>query len=231
MGDQHTVTGFDADLNALSALTLKMGTLALEECRDSVTALVGRDTVLAQDVVARDPILDAMQIDIEERALRLVALRQPVAIDLRRAMAAMKMASNLERCGDLAKNIAKRALVMSDAKLRSPAKGSVDRMGQLVVSRLRQVMEASRDHDIDKAEQVWRRDEEVDQQYDALFRELLTFMMGDPATITASAHLLFVAKNLERIGDHATNIAELVHYQVTGDPMPGTTRPKWDSLS
>ena len=227
----HTVKAFDEDLAYLRDETLCMGEMAVSQAGAAVAAVISPDAAPAEQVINGDMQLDQAEARIEEAAVRLIALRQPVGGDLRDIISALKVAGNLERCGDLAKNIAKRALVMSDAKLRSPAKGSVDRMGQLVVSRLRQVMEASRDHDIDKAEQVWRRDEEVDQQYDALFRELLTFMMGDPATITASAHLLFVAKNLERIGDHATNIAELVHYQVTGDPMPGTTRPKWDSLS
>jgi len=227
----HTVKAYDEELRALKIQTSRMGDLAVAQARDAVQAVVGHDAALAEKVIEGDAELDAGEADVEAGAVRLIALRQPVGGDLRDIISAMKIAGNLERCGDLAKNIAKRVVVMSAAKLRSPATGSVDRMGQLVVSRLAQVMQASLAQDIELAAQVWRRDEEVDQQYDALFRELLTFMMGDPATITSSAHLLFVAKNLERIGDHATNIAELVHYQVTGDPIPGAARPKWDSLT
>ncbi len=227
---EHTVKAYDEELAFLSAETARMGRLAVAQVRDAVKAVVSGDTALGERVIDGDAELDLAEAGIEQAAVKLIALRQPVSVDLRDVISAMKIAGNLERCGDLGKNIAKRALVMSGAKLRSPATGSVERMGQLVVARLGQVMEASRDKNIELAAQVWRRDEEIDQQYDALFRELLTFMMGDPVTITASTHLLFIAKNLERIGDHATNIAELVHYQITGDPIPGATRPKWDAL-
>jgi phosphate transport system protein len=226
----HIAKAFDDDLLFLRNETSRMGDMAVSQLRDAVRSVVSSDPALAERVIEGDARLDSAEAEIEASAIRLIALRQPVSVDLRNIISAMKIAGNLERCGDLSKNIAKRALVMSGAKMRSPATGSVDRMGQLVAARLEQVVHASREQDIEAAAQVWRRDEEIDQQYDALFRELLTFMMGDPATITSSTHLLFIAKNLERIGDHATNIAELVHYQVTGDPMPGVVRPKWDSL-
>jgi len=226
----HTAKAFDDDLLFLRNETERMGELAALQLRHAMRAVVSSDPILAEKVIEKDPQLDQAEAQIEAAAIRLIALRQPVSVDLRDVISAMKIAGNLERCGDLAKNIAKRALVISGAKLRSPATGSVDRMGQLVLTRLEQVVHAARDQDIDAAGQVWQRDEEIDQQYDALFRELLTFMMGDPATITSSTHLLFIAKNLERIGDHATNIAELVHFQVTGDAMPAAERPKWDSL-
>ena len=227
---EHTVKAYGDELNNLTAEVVRLGGLAEAQVADSIVAFARRDLSVAQTVIERDEKLDTLEAEIEKKSIRLIALRQPVAQDLRRAVSAMKFAMQLERCGDLAKNIAKRALIMSDAKLRSPASGSVERMGQLVTVRLRQVVDAARDEDIALASLVWRKDEEVDQQYDALFRELLTYMMGDAATITSSTHLLFMAKNLERIGDHATNIAELVHYQVTGDPIPGLARPKWDSL-
>jgi phosphate transport system protein len=226
----HTVTAYDDDLRTLKSQVLRMGELAVSQTQDALAAVVAPDAGPAARVIAGDAQLDIAETDIENGVIRLIALRQPVGVDLRNVISALKIAGNLERCGDLAKSIAKRALVMSESKLKSPATGSVERMGRLVATRLSQVMDAARDDNLDLAAQVWSRDDEVDQQYDALFRELLTFMMGDPATITASTHLLFVAKNLERIGDHATNIAELVHYQVTGDPAPGAKRPKWDSL-
>ena len=226
----HTLKAYDEDLLNLRTEVNRMGDLAVAQAKDAVAAVIARDAGPAEKVINGDVELDLAEARIEEAAVRLIALRQPVGVDLRNIISAMKIAGNLERVGDLAKNIAKRALIMSDAKLRSPATGSVERMGQLVTARLRQVMDAARADDTELAVSVWRKDEEIDQQYDALFRELLTFMMGDPATITSSAHLLFVAKNLERIGDHATNIAELVHYEVTGDPIPGLARPKWDSL-
>jgi phosphate transport system protein len=151
-----------------------------------------------------------------------------VAVDLRRAVAAMKMASNLERCGDLAKNIAKRAIIVSETDIPPALMRPIERMGELVLKRLTAALQAYADSDLVSAGEVWSRDREVDEHYDALFRELLTYMMGDPRLIAAGAHLLFVAKNLERIGDHATNIAEIVHYQITGEQL--TARPKLETL-
>ena len=180
-------------------------------------------------VVARDDKLDEAERDIERRTIRMIALRQPVADDLRRAVAAMKVANNLERCGDLAKNIAKRALVIIESDPLTPLTRSIDRMGKLVLARLASVLDAYTRSDLERALAVWSQDDEVDEHYNSLFRELLTYMMGDPRTITACAHMLFVAKNLERIGDHATNIAEIIHYQITGDEMM-LVRPKTDGL-
>jgi phosphate transport system protein len=146
-------------------------------------------------------------------------------------MAAMKIASNLERCGDLAKNIAKRTLVLSEIEPMPALNRSIERMGRLVETRLKEVLDAYTANDAERAMEVWRRDQEVDEHYNSLFRELLTYMMGDPRTITACAHLLFVAKNLERIGDHATNIAEIVHYEITGEQVSPADRPRADDLS
>jgi phosphate transport system protein len=225
---EHTVTAFDRDLNALSAQVGQLGELAVAEAADAISALVHANAQLAAEVVERDRRLDELELEVEERVVRLMALRQPVAVDLRRAVAAMKMASNLERCGDLAKNIAKRAIIVSETDITPALMRPIERMGELVLKRLAAALQAYADSDLVSAGEVWSRDREVDEHYDALFRELLTYMMGDPRLIAAGAHLLFVAKNLERIGDHATNIAEIVHYQITGEQL--TARPKLETL-
>jgi phosphate transport system protein len=225
---EHTVTAFDRDLNALSAQVGQLGELAVAEAADAISALVHANAQLAAEVVERDRRLDELELEVEERVVRLMALRQPVAVDLRRAVAAMKMASNLERCGDLAKNIAKRAIIVSETDIPPALMRPIERMGELVLKRLTAALQAYADSDLVSAGEVWSRDREVDEHYDALFRELLTYMMGDPRLIAAGAHLLFVAKNLERIGDHATNIAEIVHYQITGEQL--TARPKLETL-
>ncbi|MET0272159.1 MAG: phosphate signaling complex protein PhoU, partial [Phenylobacterium sp.] len=207
----------------------RMGGLAEAQVADALEAVVKRDQTLAAAVITRDARLDGLAADIERKAIRLIALRQPMANDLRRTVAAMKIAANLERCGDLAKNIAKRTLVIKDAGPMSELTRPLDRMGRLVLARLKEVLDAYTSADLTRARAVWSRDDEVDQHYNSLFRELLTYMMGDPRTIEACAHLLFVAKNLERIGDHATNIAEIINYEITGDEMP-SARPKTDAL-
>ena len=161
-----------------------------------------------------------------EEGLVQVDERQPVASDLRKTLSAMKLATDLERTGDLAKNIAKRALSLAEAEPMQPLTRSIERMGKLVSMRLRDVLDAYTASEIDRAMAVWASDDEVDEHYNALFRELLTYMMGDPRTISACTPLLFMAKNLERIGDHATNIAEVIHYEITGDEITGE-RPRW----
>ena len=225
----HTVRAYDEDLDALTAELSRMGGLAEAEVADALHAITRRDLGLAQQVIARDARLDELENEVERKAIRLIAIRQPVADDLRRTVAAMKIASNLERCGDLAKNIAKRALVIAESEPITPLTRSIERMGELVAARLKDVLDAFAARDVDRAKAVWLRDNEIDEHYDSIFRELLTYMMGDPRTITSSAHLLFVAKNLERIGDHATNIAEILHYEITGIELTDE-RPKWDSL-
>jgi len=227
--NEHTVKSYEDELNALMAECARMGGLAEAQVADCLDAVVKRDRAVADSVVQRDERLDALESDIERKAIRLIALRQPMANDLRRTVGAMKIAMNLERIGDLAKNIAKRTVVIIEAEPVTPATRSIERMGRLVVSRLKEVLDAYTASEVDRAVAVWSRDDEVDEHYNSLFRELLTYMMGDPRTITACAHMLFVAKNLERIGDHATNIAEIVHYQITGDEMIGG-RPKTDAL-
>ena len=225
----HTVRAYDEDLDAITAELARMGGLAEAEVADSIRAITRRDLKLAEAVIGADVRLDALELEIERRAIRLIALRQPVADDLRRTVAAMKIAGNLERCGDLAKNIAKRALVIAEADPVTPLSASIERMGELVTGRLKEVLDALASREVDRALAVWMEDHEVDEHYDAIFRELLTYMMGDPRTITACAHLLFVAKNLERIGDHATNIAEILHYEITGVEL-ADERPKSSAL-
>ena len=228
--NEHIVRSYEDELNSLAAEVVRMGGLTEAQVADAVQGVVKRNQDLAASVVVRDDKLDEAERDIERKTIRLIALRQPVADDLRRAVAAMKVANNLERCGDLAKNIAKRTLVIVESDPLTPLTRSIERMGKLVLGRLSSVIDAYSRSDLERALAVWSQDDEVDEHYNSLFRELLTYMMGDPRTITACAHMLFVAKNLERIGDHATNIAEIIHYQITGAEMIGG-RPKTDELT
>ena len=225
--NQHTVKAYGDELNQLTAEVARMGGLAEAQVADAVESVARRDIALARAVVERDAKVDAMHRDIEKKAIRLIALRQPVASDLRKTLAAMKLSVDLERTGDLAKNIAKRALSLAETEPMQPLTRSIERMGKLVSMRLRDVLDAYTASEIDRAMAVWASDDEVDEHYNALFRELLTYMMGDPRTITAGTHLLFMAKNLERIGDHATNIAETIYYEITGQEFTGE-RPRWN---
>jgi phosphate transport system protein len=227
--NEHTVKSYEDELNTLMAECARMGGLAEAQVADALEAVVKRDKTTADSVVGRDERLDTLQKEIERKGIRLIALRQPMANDLRRTVGAIKIAAELERVGDLAKNIAKRTLVIVESDPMTPLTRSIDRMGKLVLSRLKEVLDAYTGSEVNRAIAVWSRDDEVDEHYNSLFRELLTYMMGDPRTITACAHLLFVAKNLERIGDHATNIAEIVHYEITGEEMIAE-RPKTDAL-
>ena len=219
----HTVKAFSEELDALTHEVARMGGLAETAVNESIQAVVRRDTILAQSVIERDAKIDAAQHDIEKRAIRLFALRQPFANDLRVVLTGWRIAGELERVGDLAKNIAKRTLILNQSEPIQLTK-SVDRMGRIALGQLKQVLDAYSNRDVRAAVGVWFHDDDVDAHYNSLFRELLTYMMEDPRTITSSAHLLFIAKNLERIGDHATNIAELVHYQITGQDL--ADRPK-----
>ncbi len=226
---EHIVKAYGEELNQLAAEVARMGGLVEASVSDAIDTVSQRDVHLAQTVIERDVKLDALNLEIERKTIRMIALRQPVAADLRQTVAAMKIASNLERCGDLAKNIAKRGVVLGETEPITPLTRSIERMGKLVLSRLKDVLDAYSASEVERAIGVWSRDDEVDEHYNSLFRELLTYMMGDPRTIAACAHLLFIAKNLERIGDHATNIAEIVHYEITGEDLPDE-RPKWDAL-
>ncbi len=229
--NEHIVKSYEDELNTLTAECARMGGLAEAQVADSLDAIVRRDPELALRVIGLDEKLDVLEADIERKAIRLIALRQPMANDLRRTVAAMKIATNLERCGDLAKNIAKRTMILVEAEPMTPLTRSIERMGRLVLGRLKQVLDAYTGSNDQLAISVWESDDEVDEHYNSLFRELLTYMMGDPRTITACAHLLFVAKNMERIGDHATNIAEIIHYEITGNEMISSDRPKTDALA
>ena len=224
--NEHTLKFFGEELAQLKAEVARMGGLVEAQVADAVGAVADRDVDLAQTVIGRDEKLDLLQREIEKKAIRMIALRQPVAQDLRRTVGAMKLSLNLERAGDYAKNIAKRALVITESDPMTPLTRSVERMGKLVVMRMKDALDAYTTGDLDRAVAVWKNDEEVDEHYNSLFRELLTYMMSDPRTISACAHMLFVAKNLERIGDYATSVAEIIHYEVTGDDIEGE-RPKW----
>ena len=223
--NEHTLKFFGEELAQLKAEVARLGGLAEAQVADSVEAVAKRDVALAQAVVGRDDRLDALQRDIEKKAIRLIALRQPVAQDLRRTVGALKLSLALERAGDYAKNIAKRALVIAESDPITPMTRSIDRMGKLVGARLKQSLDAYGAGDIDRAALIWSADQEVDEHYESLFRELLTYMMSDPRTIQAAAHLLFVAKNLERIGDYATTVSEILYHEVTGEELEGE-RPK-----
>lgn len=232
LGRGHTVKAFSGELEQLTADVSSMGGLAESLVSDAIEALVTRDIDLANSVVERDKKLDDMQRDIEKQILRLLALRQPMAGDLRATISALKIISDLERVGDLAKSSARRVKPLSEIE-PSALNKAVERMGRLVQGHLNQVLNAYATGKAEQAVGVWARDDDVDEHYAALFRELLTFMAEDKRLIGPGAHLLFVAKNLERIGDHATNIAEVVHFLVTGEELkrerPRGPRPELDA--
>ena len=226
----HIVKTYGDELDQLAAEVVLMGGMAESQVADAVEAVARRDVALAQNVVQRDQRLDELEKDVERKCIRLIALRQPMADDLRKTVAAMKIANSLERIGDLAKNISKRSIVISEAEPMSVLTRSIERMGKLVSSRLRDVLDAYKGGKKDLAQSVWASDTEVDEHYNAMFRELLTYMMADPRTISSCTHLLFMAKNLERIGDHATNMAEHIHFELTGEDYV-EDRPKGNTLS
>src|ERR1700679_1224191 len=225
----HIVKAFTEQLEALTTSVAQMGGLAEAQLADAVEAIARRDTALAEGAIAGDPRIDQLQQQVENQALKLLALRQPMAIDLRETLAAIKIASELERIGDLAKNIAKRAIVLNrEPPIRLTQ--SLVRMGRQALAQLKLVLDSYSDRDAAAAEAVWRQDGEIDETYNSLFRELLTYMMEDPRTIGLCTHLLFVAKNIERSGDHATNIAETVYHMVSGGHLLND-RPKADVTS
>jgi len=226
--NEHTLKFYGEELNQLKAEVARLGGLAEAQLSDAIDAVADRDVALAQTVVGRDERLDTLQRDIERKAIRMIALRQPMAQDLRRTVGALKMSLTLERAGDYAKNIAKRALVIAENEPITPMTRSIERMGRLVTARLKEALDAYTAGEPERAMKVWATDEEVDEHYNSLFRELLTYMMSDPRMIASCTHLLFIGKNLERIGDYATNIAEIIHYEVTGEEIIGD-RPKWSS--
>ena len=224
----HIVSAFDNDLQVLQSKISEMGGLAEELLSHALEAVQRRDADLAAQVVERDKALDRMEANLEQLAIRLLALRQPVAVDLRETIAALKIASTLERIGDLSKNIARRSQFLSrnqPIRLAAP----VVRMGRQTLVQLTEVLDAYTARDTALAVAVWRRDVEIDETYNSLFRELITYMMEDPRTIGMCSQLMFVAKNLERIGDHTTFIAEMAYYVVEGEPL-GDDRPKGEPI-
>jgi phosphate transport system protein len=227
---EHIVTSFDDELNNLSQKIAEMGGLAEQNVADAVAALVSRDIEKAQRVIATDERIDKLQRDIEEGAVLMIAKRQPMARDLREIMAAIHIANDLERVGDLAKNTAKRVIAIESNFGAQRLVVGVEHMAELGLTQLKEVLDAFASRDLAAARTVWERDNEIDAMYTSLFRELLTYMMEDPRNITFCTHLLFCAKNIERIGDHATNIAENLHYLITGQTMT-ETRPKQDTTS
>jgi phosphate transport system protein len=224
----HIVKAFGEALDDLTSAVARMGGIVETQVNDALTAIGRRDTALAQSVIERDLRADEAHRSIEKQAIRLLALRQPMANDLREVLAAFKMAGELERVGDLAKSVSKRTLVLNRNEPVELAR-TIERMGRIASELLNQVLDAYSRRDVQAALAVWRRDEELDSHYNSLFRELLTYMMEDVRNITSCTHLLFVAKNVERIGDHCTNVAEIVHFLITGEDI-GRDRPKSDEL-
>ena len=224
---EHIVKSYEQELNRLRSLITEMGGLVESEVALACQAVLERDDAAAASVVEADPKVDALEHQVQQYVIRMLALRQPMAQDLRLIVAGLRMTGDLERIGDYAANVAKRSLVLGQYTLPFALTGLAN-MGRLVQQSLKTVIDAIGDGDTDAAVQVWRSDEEVDGIYNALFRELITYMMEDPRNITPCTHLLFIAKNLERIGDHATNIAETLYYAVKGEPLAGI-RPKGDT--
>jgi phosphate transport system protein len=225
---EHIMSSFDEDLKNLRRMVSEMGGIAERMLADATQALGTRNIALAQAVIAMDPRLDALQRQIEEKAVLTIARRQPMASDLRTIVSAFRIASDLERVGDLAKNVGKRVVVIAGQFHPHKIIKGVEHMSDLVLTQLKDVLDAYTERNNEKAMDVWQRDGEIDSLYTSLFRELLTYMMEDPRNITFCTHLLFAAKNIERIGDHTTNIAETIHYACTGQSLP-TDRPKRDT--
>lgn len=227
---EHTVASFDQELKEIGRKVVEMGGQAERLVADGVTSLIRRDVTLAQKVVLSDATVDQMQREIEDRAILVIAKRQPVAIDLREIVASIRIANDLERIGDLAKNVGKRVIAIEGEYHPAKLVRGVEHISDLVLEQLKEVLDAYAARNEAKAVEVWGRDGAIDTMYTSLFRELLTYMMEDPRNISVCTHLLFCAKNIERIGDHATNIAEIVYYMVTGQNLP-ETRPKADASS
>ncbi|MGF1445967.1 MAG: phosphate signaling complex protein PhoU [Pikeienuella sp.] len=225
---KHIVTAFDAELQTISTRISEMGGLAEEQLSQALEAIRDRDSELAAEVVAADARLDRLEVKFEELAIQTLALRQPMAKDLREVVAAIKIASTLERIGDLAKNIARRATYLNE---NQPIKvsSSIVRMGTQTRLLVSEVLDAYAARDTALAVSVWSRDVDIDETYNSIFRELITYMMEDPHLIGLCSQLLFVAKNLERIGDHATFIAEMIYFVVEGKPLTDS-RPKGEPL-
>ena len=224
----HTVKSYDEELAHLTNIIARMGGMAEAQFAAALLALSKRDSVLAARVVAGDSRVVELEHEVQQFTVRLLALRQPVASDLRHIVAALKIGSELERVADYAANVAKRSLVLNQLPPVKPV-NAVIHLAHLVQEILKDILDAYIERDVEKAVRVWNRDEEVDDMYTGLFRELITYMMEDPRTITACTHLMFMAKYIERIGDHATNLAETLHFLVVGTPIKGE-RPKGNTV-
>jgi phosphate transport system protein len=227
VADQHTVRAYDKDLDLLERRIAEMGGIAEKMVIDAVDALASANIVLANQVVETDPRLDMLQREIEEQATMTIARRQPVANDLREIIGAIRVAGDLERVGDLAKNIAKRSVKIGVESRVPRAIVGIKHMNEFATELMKDVLDAYAQRDVERALDVWERDADLDALEDSVFRDLLTHMMEDPRNITFCAHLLFCSKNIERIGDHATNIAETVFYMIEGQQILDK-RPKGD---
>jgi phosphate transport system protein len=229
MANEHIVKAFDEELKRLTSMIARMGGLTESQIANAIQAVIKRDAELAANVVEADLKVDSIEREIDDQAVSMLALRQPMASDLRSVVSALRIASDVERIADYSANVAKRAIALSQMAPVRPV-FQIPRMGSVARDMTRDVLDSYVTRNVDKAIEVWNRDEELDEIYSSLFRELLTYMMEDPRNITASTHLLFIAKNIERIGDHVTNIAETVHYLVVGTPLRAV-RPKGDFTS
>ncbi|SMH26140.1 phosphate signaling complex protein PhoU [Mesorhizobium australicum] len=225
--NNHTVAAFDEDLDHIDRLLREMGELGATMVGGATDALLQIDRALSQRVISDDAIMDAKQRELDDRAITLIAKRQPMADDLRSVVGAIRMATDLERIGDLAKNISKRVEAIGQGLAPRPLSSSINTMASLVLAQISGVVSLYIARDANGLQALRADDQKVDVQYTSVFRELLTYMMEDPRNITPCTHLLFCAKNLERIGDHVTNIAENAYYVVTGAQLPAY-RPKMD---
>ena len=228
--NEHIVKSYEEELKLLDRRIAQMGGCAEKLLIQAIDALERRDPKLAEAAVASDTTIDNLERELQDQVITMIAKRQPIANDLRHIMTILKIAGDLERIGDLAKNIAKRALAIAGETYPKPLMSGMRHMTEMVRQQLKDVLDSLAERDIDKALNVWRSDQEVDAMYNSLFRELLTYMMEDPRNIGLCTHFLFGAKNIERIGDHTTNIAENVHYLVLGVPITDD-RPKADRTS
>lgn len=228
MDFEHIVTRYDEDLSHLDGMIAEMGGLAEMQLVNAIDALRHGNSEMAARVIEHDKKIDALETEIETYSVNLIALRQPMADDLRSVIAALKVSGNIERIGDYAKNIAKRTITLAKTPSIGASVGTISRMGVVVEGMIKNVLDAYVRRDADMANDVRLRDQEVDQIHSSLFRELLTYMMEDPRNIGTCTHLLFIAKNIERIGDHITSIAEQIHFMAHGAP-PTDDRPKGDN--
>jgi phosphate transport system protein len=229
MASEHIIKSYDQELRRLDNIVAEMGGTAESQLNSAMDAMVKRDADLAAVVIESDAHVDELEREVEALVVRLLALRQPMARDLRQIIAALKISTDIERIGDYATNVAKRSIALDNIAPVRPVY-ALPRMGRVAAAMIKDVLDAYVERDAAKAMAVWLRDEELDEMYTSLFRELLTYMIEDPRNITSGTHLLFIAKNLERIGDHATNIAETLYFLVNGTTMQ-RVRPKGDRTS